>query len=107
MARINSPGLAKSLVVTGEVCNVKQISVDNSSSTVLYWLMVFNAASLPGNGAVPDFEMAIPVSATRGWDWGTYGGERFSKGCIAAISSTAGTLTLAGSNDGFFQATYS
>lgn len=105
MARSNSGGLAKSAVLAVGPFNHKQVSVDNQSATINYVLMLFNAATLPANGAVPEFEQASPFGKTIGFDWGQQG-ERFTVGLVAALSTTAGTLTVATANDGFFQSQY-
>lgn len=104
MARSNSGGLAASAVLSDGPHNHRQVSVDNKSASVNYYLQLFNAASLPANGAVPEFEMVVPFGTTRGFEWNW--GERFSAGLVAALSTTPGTLTVSVVADGFFQTQY-
>lgn len=65
------------------------VVTNNTASAV--WAMVFDSASLPGNGAVPIREW--PVSTA--WSSGSFGyGIPFYSGFVIACSSTEGTLTV-------------
>lgn len=68
------------------------------------WIHVFDATSLPANGTAPD-RVPIPVASAsvNGDSWGPRG-TRFENGCVAALSSTAATLTLVAGDEGWFEA---
>lgn len=67
-----------------------QAMVTNNSNATVY-AMVFDSATLPGNGAEPSREWAVSTAATAG----VYGyGIPFNTGFVIACSSTEGTLTV-------------
>ena len=102
----NSGALAKSAVLLSDARQVLQVGGLNTNAAVDYYLQLFQASALPANGAVPDLEKPVLRGAYAEFDWQNSGGQRFPKGLVAALSTTAGTLTLAGSSDGWFQVVY-
>jgi len=78
--------------------------VINATAGVLY-LMVFNKATAPVNTDVPVLRAYVPASGAGTIDLGNFG-INLAAGVAVALSTTADTLTLAGANDGFFQAAY-
>ena len=67
-----------------------QAMVTNNSASTVY-AMVFDSATLPGNGAKPNREWSVPTTQTVG----VYGyGIPFYTGFVVACSSTEGTLTV-------------
>lgn len=97
-----SSGAAASLVVGGAECCPALIEVYNSNNTDLY-LHVFNSAALPTVGTVPlrvvratpkaTVSLAFPVRS-----------DAFNLGCVAALSSTDLTFTVAVLPVGIFSA---
>lgn len=104
MARSNSGALAKSAVLCTQKQSVKRVGADNTGAAIAY-LMLFDATTLPANGTVPEFERAIPIGQAGELVFGD-AGEVFSTGLVAALSSTAASLTLVATAVGWFQATY-
>ena len=104
MARSNSGVLAKSAVLCSQKAVVKRVSVDNTGGSAAY-LMLFDAAALPANGAEPAFERSVATVSLGEISFGE-AGENFTSGLVAALSSTPAVLTLVGTDVGWFQATY-
>ena len=104
MARSNSGGLAKSAVLCVQKALVKRVWADNTGGAIAY-LMLFDATTLPADGTVPALERAIPIGQAGEIVFGDVG-ENFQTGLVAALSSTAGSLTLVATAVGWFQATY-
>jgi len=87
--------LVNSQVVKATPGTLRDITVRASSAGGARFLQLFNAAALPANGTVPRLSsLPVAAGAVASWDFGT-DGLVFSVGIIAALSSTAGTLTLA------------
>jgi len=85
----------------GRAFKADVISV-NASPT---FLMVFNKATAPVNSDVPVLRAYVPANGSGSIDLGNYG-YLLSAGISVALSTTAGVLTLAAANDGFFQVAY-
>ena len=67
------------------------------------FLMIFDAAAVPGVGATPDHHpMEIPAGAEFGDTWPEV---EFTVGLVWAVSTTDVTLTISGTND-FLAETY-
>ena len=72
-----------------------QSMVTNNTASTVY-AMVFDSATLPGNGAKPVREWAVQTGSPT---QGTYGyGIPFYSGFVIACSSTEGTLTVTTTN---------
>lgn len=69
------------------------------------FILAFDAASVPSNGAVPKFVMTAQASSDFWVSW-TPGYRRFFDGVVLCNSSTSATLTI-GSADCWFDAQYS
>jgi len=78
--------------------------VINATAGALY-LMAFDKATAPVNTDVPVLRAYVPASGAGTIDLGNFG-INLAAGVAVALSTTADTLTLAGANDGFFQAAY-
>jgi len=76
----------------------------NATAGALY-LMVFDKATAPVNTDVPVLRAYVPANGAGTIDLGEWG-ILLAAGVAVALSSTIGDLTLAGANDGFFQAAY-
>lgn len=88
-----------SRVLSTTPCTLKSVTVTNKAASDRF-LMLFDATSLPGDGAVPNFPpVQIPSKATGEYD----GPEALAVGLVAALSSTEDTLTVATAGDGFFR----
>jgi len=93
-----SGGVEKSAVVCSSGCNFTEMSGYNDSAATRY-IMLFDAATLPANGAIPN--QFYLVAANMGF--GILGAaERFRTGMVVACSTTAKTLTITATNDCFF-----
>lgn len=72
------------------------------STTVSRYLMLFNADSLPANGAAPIWRMLVPAGGEASETFNP--GLSFSEGIVAAISSTDTTLTVTTGSEGYIHA---
>lgn len=72
-------------------------------STADRWLMLFDASSLPADTAVPIWRSYLPGGSGIGESWGDIGLPFPTTGIVAAISSTADTLTVTAA-EGYFHA---
>ena len=66
-------------------------------------MQLFNATSLPANGAVPISFVgagASPAASNKSY---TIPVDRFTTGCVVAFSSTVATLTVSVANEAFFE----
>lgn len=97
---VNSGGLAKSYTGKASAGLLYSATVFNNSASTLYF-QLFDAAGLPANGTVPLMSTQLPPGTTGSLDYGSIG-RPFATGIFAALSTTAATLTLTGSADGFF-----
>jgi hypothetical protein len=96
-----SPGFEKSHVVAQARTVVRYAKALNNSGSDVY-LMLFDAATLPEDGAAPSrIPIPIPPFEVNGDEW-PYPGTQFSSGCVIALSSTIGTLTLIPSETAWF-----
>ena len=99
---VGSSALEKSHVISTAACRMRSVKAMNSGGADL-WLHVFDAAALPSNGTAPDrTPIPVPAGDVNGDTW--EGGTALASGCVAALSSTLATLTLVGSNVGWFDA---
>lgn len=74
------------------------------NSGAAQFILVLDATSLPANGAVPCFPIAVAATSVFSAFFGDTG-RAFEQGIILANSSTAPTLTI-GAADCFFDAQY-
>lgn len=81
-----------SFVAVSRTSTVFDITAHNSGGSDLY-LVVFDATSLPANGAVPALPaVKIPTGKSGGYTWNV-AGRRFANGVVAATSTTGAALT--------------
>ena len=107
----NSAAAEDSAVVSATRARLLKASAVNTSGSLRYF-MVFDASSLPGNGATPLFRK--PVAASGGVaeidltniveDSGQ--GYDCTTGIVVALSSTAPTLTVTVASEGLFDVVY-
>lgn len=89
-------------VISAVACWPARIGFTNTTATARTAQM-FNATSLPANGAVPVSFLgagAAPAASNKSW---TLPVDRFTVGCVAAFSSTQTTLTAVVANEAFFE----
>jgi hypothetical protein len=99
-------GTAGVLLVGAKKGRLYRLIVQNSAATA-YFLQIFDKATAPVNTDVPIWSERLPLSSEGEIDFTNVNGLYFALGCGFAISSTAGVLTLAASNDiAFFAALY-
>lgn len=103
-AGISSPALSKSLVVLATHGTLFRALVTNTSVSDLY-LFILDAASLPLDGALPA-PGTVPIFVAAGASNGDEfpDGLSLSTGCVLALSTTNGSLTLVSSDVGLFSA---
>ena len=89
---------ASRLAFTGE-CVVFGFHVYNSKVAAQF-IQLFDASSLPGNGAVPEAFWTVPASSQLDVSYGTLG-RTHRQGVLLVNSSTGPTLTI-GSADCWF-----
>lgn len=83
---------------------VYHIAAVNNAATP-YFLQIHNKATAPVAADVPVWECKLPASLDCDIDWGV-AGLYLTLGFGVAISSTAGSLTLAAANDAVVYAQY-
>ena len=98
-----NPALASSLVAFTGQGRVMGFSVSSTRASGQF-IQVFNASSLPADGAVPLLSIDIATAAAKGVAF-TPGGRWFTIGCILCNSSTQGSKTI-GSADCLFDVQY-
>ncbi len=99
---VGSSAREKSHIVSAAPCVLRSAKV-GSNHTVDLWLMIFDAVSNPGNGTAPNRAAVLVEAGTSNGDkW--EGGTTLAVGCFVALSSTSDTLTLVGSDVGWFDA---
>lgn len=86
------------LGTAGRAGRVYRVVAQNGGATA-YFLQVHNKATAPVNGDVPVYVQRLPSSGECIIDLSQVGGIVCPLGIGLAISSTAGTLTLAVAND--------
>ena len=77
--------------------------ISDPTVTVDRYVMLFDATSLPANGAAPLWRSYLPGGSGIGESWGDIGLPFTSLGIVAAISSTPDTLTVT-SAEAYFHA---
>lgn len=102
---LNSRSLAyeKARVVKAGPATLYGFSVYNSKVSAQF-VLVFDSATLPANGAIPEAVFTVATVANLGVAW--WPGRTFERGIVLANSSTGPTLTI-GSADCWFDAQYS
>jgi hypothetical protein len=100
-ANKRSTVLASSIVVSG-AHELYGFTVNNTKASAQY-ILVFDLAVLPSNGAVPDVSLTAAASTDKGVVW--LPARRMNQGVVIANSSTADSLTI-GSADCFFDVQY-
>jgi hypothetical protein len=73
----------------------------HSKNAATCYLQIFDAAALPSNSAIPLIEIPIATATTGTLDYGATG-LPYAIGLVAALSTTAASLTIATSADGLF-----
>jgi hypothetical protein len=68
------------------------------------FIQVFDATSLPSNGAIPFISVDIATVTAKGVAWDPYG-RWFDRGCVISNSTTQGSLTV-GAADCLFDVQY-
>lgn len=99
---IHSNAFVSSLVVKTGPGILYGFTVYNSKVAAQF-IQIFDAVSLPANGAIPACVFTAATVANLGTNW--IPGRTFTTGCVIANSSTAPTLTI-GSADCFIDAQY-
>jgi hypothetical protein len=100
-ANKRSGALAASIAIAG-AHELFGFTVNNTKASAQF-ILVFDLATLPSNGAVPDVSLTAPASLDRGALW--IPARRMTQGIVIANSSTSSTLTI-GSADCFFDVQY-
>ena len=76
------------------------------------YVMVFDATSVPANGAIPVWRGVLPASAQLNLSWfgndhANFAGAPFKNGIAVAVSSTKASLTITSADEAYFNAHYS
>jgi hypothetical protein len=100
-ANKRSTVLAASIEIAG-AHELFGFTVNNTNASAQY-VLVFDLATLPADGAVPDVSFTAVAAADKGVVW--LPARRMNQGVVIANSSTAASLTL-GSADCFFDVQY-
>jgi outer membrane protein assembly factor BamB len=99
-------GTAGVLLVGSKLGRLYRLNVQNAGATA-YFVQVFDTLLAPVNTAVPIWSRRLASSSELDVSFTPENGLYFANGLGIAISSTAGTLTLAVANDiAFFSALY-
>jgi hypothetical protein len=102
LAPASSAALASSQVVCSAACNLYglEVSADSTLSGAAWWIMVFNAASAPGDGAITPAKCFAMASGATNYtvSWPTP--IRFSTG-VTVVASTTGCFTKTASAHAF------
>jgi hypothetical protein len=75
-----------------------------SNKATSQFVLVFDAQTLPADGAVPVFVLTVPATSNFSASWERFG-RSFDRGCFLCNSSTAATKTI-GSADTWFDVQY-
>lgn len=97
-----NPRLANNLVVKTGTCILFGFTVTNTNAAAQF-VQVFDAATLPADGAVPILAISVPASNGTGFNW--IPGRTFRQGVVLCNSSTQATKTI-GAADCLFDAQY-
>lgn len=97
-----SRGLEKSAVVKTGSGVLYGFTITNTNTTAQF-VQVFDAATLPANGATPILAKSVPASDAVGFSW--LPGRTFFAGIVVCNSTTQATLTL-GAADCLIDAQY-
>lgn len=89
---VTTPKLANSLAVSSGQSKLWGFSGFNSNAAAQF-ILVFDANSVPPNGAIPDFVMKAPASDNFWVSWAPHY-RWHSEGIVICNSSTAATLTI-------------
>ena len=95
--------LANSLVVKSGAGLLFGISGFNNKNAAQF-IQIFDAQSVPADGAIPDVILTVPTVANFSMDW-IFPGRFFQQGIVIVNSSTAATKTI-GSADCWIDAQY-
>lgn len=101
---VYSGALAKAVQLATTSVRVFDVTVYNSNTALLY-LQIFDSATTPADGAVPQMSMPVPADESRSLLWGARGG-LFTTGVYVCLSTTAATKTLVGTNWGLFDSNF-
>lgn len=74
-----------------------------SSNVAAQFIQLFDARTVPGNGAIPECVFTVAAASNLPVQW--LPGRTFRAGCVLVNSSTGPTLTI-GSADTYFDAQY-
>lgn len=99
---IHSNGLSASLIVKTGQALLYGFTVLNTNASAQF-IQVFDATSVPADGAVPAVVFTVAGSGDKGVSW--IPGRTFQQGIVICNSSTAATKTV-GSADCFFDAQF-
>lgn len=95
-------GAADAFIITDDDITAKDVWVTNVSGNDRF-LQLFDADSLPSNGAVPLYSVRVVSGLTAGHEFISTGAY-FQEGLVAALSSTGPTLTVTVASEGLFGA---
>lgn len=98
-----TPAVANSLVAFTGQGRVLGISISSTRSSSQF-IQVFNASTVPADGAVPLLSVDIATVVAKGIAWDPYG-RWFTIGCVITNSTTQGTKTI-GAADCIFDVQY-
>lgn len=87
-----SPVLSKSIVAKTGIAKLFGFTA-TSTNIAAQFILLFDAAALPANGAVPVAGFPVVAASAAAGYWGT-AGRAFRAGIVLACSTTQGTLTL-------------
>ena len=105
---VQCAALCTSLVVKGAAGTLQsfEVSADSTLSAAAWWLLIYDATSKPGDGAVtPAKCYAYPSGTTSAGGTFTDGGVTFATGITAAVSTT-GCFTSTSSTHAFLAGDY-
>ena len=97
----HSNGLDSSIVVASAHA-LYGFTVNNTNASQQF-ILVFDLATLPADGAVPAVSFTVPGASDKAVEWVTP--RKMNQGIVVCNSSTAGSKTL-GSADCFFDVQY-
>jgi len=99
----NTNALANSLVVASGQTRLWGFSGTNTNAAAQF-ILAFDLAAVPANGAIPKFVMKAPASDNFWVSWAPFY-RKFTDGVVLCNSSTSATLTI-GAADCWFDAQY-